>query len=336
MNILLTGGAGYIGSHTAISLVEAGHNVVIFDNFTNSSKKIKDKVNSILNKNIVFVEGDIRNIDLLESTFEANSIEAVIHFAGLKSVSNSINNPIEYYDNNVIGTINLLKTMTRMSIHKLIFSSSATVYGHPRSLPIEESHPLAPTSPYGRTKFHIESMLEDLVKANPFWRIISLRYFNPVGGHQSGLLGENPNGTPNNLMPFITEVAKGKSTELKVFGCDYDTTDGTGVRDYIHVMDLADGHLAALNYLSKAVKYEAFNLGTGIGHSVLEILEEFKKATGIEIKYQVTNRRSGDVASCYAGIEQAKDKLEWRPSRNLYDMCKSSWISANIDNKNDR
>lgn len=334
MNILLTGGAGFIGSHTAIALLDAGHNVVIYDNFINSSRNIQRKLESISGKEILVVEGDIRNVELLESVMAIHDIEAAIHFAGLKSVGDSVQNPIEYYDNNVSGTISLLRAMTNQKIYKLIFSSSATVYGDPKWLPIDEQHPLAPTSPYGKTKLYIEGILEDLARTNSFWKIVSLRYFNPVGGHKSGFLGERPNVAPNNLMPYITQVAKGELPYLNIFGSDYETRDGTGVRDYVHVMDLAEGHLAALDYMPNLASYETFNLGTGTGYSVLEILSAFEKINKVKVEHRVVNRRPGDIASCYAGIQLAKAKLNWQPARDLINMCQSSWISALADEKN--
>jgi len=325
MNILLTGGAGYIGSHVAIVLSEAGHSVVIYDNLCNSSKLVIGQLEKILNKEVVFVEGDIRNTSLLEGTIRNHKIDAVIHLAGHKAVAESNLRPLEYYENNVGGTLSLLRAMVAASIKTLIFSSSATVYGDPRYLPIDESHPLGPTNPYGRTKLQIENILEDTTIADSSWKVINLRYFNPAGAHYSGLLGEDPRGVPNNLMPFITQVATGKLQKLKVFGSDYSTKDGTGVRDYIHVVDLAEGHLAALSYLSKVNGFEAFNLGTGTGYSVFEMINAFEAVTQKKIPYEITNRRPGDVASCFAATDKANKMLGWGAKRLLVDMCASAW-----------
>lgn len=333
---MLLGGLGYIGSHAAVALSEAGHEIIIYDNLVNSSEKVIDKLKKIIGRDIPFIKGDIKNTDFLEATLSKYRTDAVLHFAGLKSVEDSIKNPIEYYDNNVLGTISLLKAMANQNIKKLIFSSSATVYGHPNYLPIDESHPLAPTNPYGKTKLYIEGLLEDLVKARPDWKIVSLRYFNPVGSHSSGILRESPKGVPSNLMPYLMLVAQGKLPYLKIFGGDYKTPDGTGVRDYIHIMDLAEGHLAALNYLSNSSGYEVFNLGTGTGFSVVEVVAEFQRASQVNVPHQTVDRRSGDVASCYAAIELAKNKLNWKSKRNLYDMCHSSWVAALEDDKKNK
>jgi UDP-glucose 4-epimerase len=326
VNILLTGGTGYIASHTAVVLMNAGHHVVLYDNLSNSHQAVVRQLETITKQTISFVEGDIRDETLLKSTLSRYQVDAVIHFAGLKAVGESLQKPIDYYDNNVGGTISLLKVMTELGVKNLVFSSSATVYGEPQYLPIDEDHPLSATNPYGRTKLHIENMLQDLATSDGAWRIICLRYFNPVGAHESGLIGENPNGIPNNLMPYIARVAAGKLSHLNVFGNDYDTVDGTGVRDYIHVMDLAEGHLAALAMVEKSSpSFEIVNLGTGKGQSVLQMIKSFEVACGHEINKQISPRRAGDVAACYASANKALEKLGWRASRSLADMCESTW-----------
>jgi UDP-glucose 4-epimerase len=326
VNILLTGGTGYIASHTAVILTNAGHKVVLFDNLVNSNASVVGKLEIITGVKLPFVEGDIRDAALLASTLKSYGVEAVIHFAGLKAVGESVQNPLEYYDNNVGGTISLLNAMTAVGIKRLVFSSSATVYGDPQYLPIDEAHPRSATNPYGRTKLQIENILEDLAASDASWRITCLRYFNPVGAHESGLIGEDPNGVPNNLMPFLARVAAGKLPCLNIFGGDYDTPDGTGVRDYIHVMDLAEGHLAAVNAASAAgAPFDAFNLGTGRGQSVLEMLKAFEQASGLSIHSQIVPRRAGDVAACYAKADKAAQVLGWVASRPLDDMCRSTW-----------
>lgn len=325
MNILLTGGAGYIGSHTGAALVEAGHSIVIYDNLSNSNAQVIENLEKILGKTVPFVLGDIRDNKLLASTMSKFSVEAVIHLAGLKAVGESVAFPLEYYENNVQGILSLLRAMKAQGVKNVVFSSSATVYGDPQYLPIDESHLVAPTNPYGRTKLQIEQILEDLTIADTSLKVISLRYFNPVGAHSSALLGEDPQGVPNNLMPFIARVANGELAELSVFGSDYATVDGTGVRDYIHVMDLADGHLAALQHFSKSQGYEVFNLGTGMGYSVLEMIAAFNAASQKNIPYQVTNRRPGDIAICYAAPDKANKILGWKATRTLAEMCTSSW-----------
>ncbi|QWD21869.1 UDP-glucose 4-epimerase GalE [Polynucleobacter paneuropaeus] len=325
MNILLTGGAGYIGSHTAVVLVQAGHKIVIYDNFCNSSKPTIDNLESVVKQKVSVVEGDIRNTSLLAQTLKQFSIDAVIHFAGLKAVGESVQEPLNYYENNVQGTLSLLRAMNELCVKNIVFSSSATVYGDPQYLPIDEAHPLAPTNPYGRTKLHIEQILEDQTKADIDFKVVNLRYFNPVGAHASGLLGENPKGTPNNLTPFIARVASGDLQELNIFGNDYPTEDGTGVRDYIHVEDLADGHVAALNFLSRTVGFETFNLGTGNGCSVLQMIVAYKKASGKKIPYRIVSKRPGDIASCYAAPTKANQILKWKAGRTLQEMCESSW-----------
>ena len=326
MNILLTGGAGYIGSHTAVALFEAGYQVILLDNFCNSNKAVIGQLEKILGKEITCIEGDVRDTALVVKILQKYGINAVIHFAGLKAVSESVKDPVEYYANNVQGAISLLAAMKACQIKTLIFSSSATVYGDPQYLPIDELHPLSATNPYGRTKIHIEEMLTDLSRSDKDWRIICLRYFNPVGAHQSGLIGESPVNIPNNLMPYIAQVADGVLPYLNVFGDDYHTLDGTGVRDYIHVMDLAEGHLAALHYSLAHVGIEVFNLGTGKGASVYEVLNKYQAVLNKKIEYLVQERRSGDIASCYAKVDKAKEYLDWVCTRDLTEMCQSSWV----------
>ena len=325
MNILLTGGTGYIGSHTAVVLTQLGHKVVLFDNLSNSSEWVVQRLEQITEVKTPFIKGDVRDSELLLNTLKNYGIDAVIHFAGLKSVGESVNQPIEYYANNVQGTIVLLQAMQSAGVKNLVFSSSATVYGEPKYLPLDERHPTSATNPYGRSKLHIEEMLNEIAKSDNDWRIACLRYFNPVGAHESGLIGENPRGVPNNLMPYIAQVAAGLRTELNVFGGDYPTKDGTGVRDYIHVIDLAEGHAAALNYLSKATGYQAINLGTGNGYSVFDMVNAFEKTSGCKIPYKVVARREGDVAACYADPGKARELLSWSAKRGLEDMCASTW-----------
>jgi UDP-glucose 4-epimerase len=326
MNILLTGGTGYIGSHTAVVLAGAGHSVVLYDNLANSHASVVDRLKKITGAKLPFVFGDIRNTDLLASTFEAYGIEAVIHFAGLKAVGESMEDPLSYYDNNVVGTISVLRAMTRVGIKRLVFSSSATVYGDPLYLPIDEEHPTCATNPYGRTKLQIENILEDIAASDASWRITCLRYFNPVGAHESGLIGEEPNGVPNNLLPFLVRVAAGELPWLNIFGDDYKTPDGTGVRDYIHVMDLAEGHLATVNQANaECTPFATFNLGTGCGQSVLEMIKVFEKVSGRSIKRKIAQKRAGDVAACYATAEKAAHVLGWGVSRPLTEMCRSTW-----------
>ena len=325
MNILLTGGTGYIGSHTAVVLVEAGHKVVLFDNLSNSRRDVVDRLIKITEQDISFVEGDVRDTSLLSKTIKAHQIDAVIHFAGLKAVGESVEKPLKYFDNNVGGTISLLEAMRENQIKTLVFSSSATVYGEPQYLPIDEDHPTSSTNPYGRTKLHIEEMLKDLVTSDQSLGVVCLRYFNPVGAHESGLIGENPTDTPSNLMPFISQVAAGIRSKVFVFGDDYPTSDGTGVRDYIHVLDLAEGHLAAINFLDVKSGWYAINLGTGFGNSVLEIIKQFSESSGRKVSYEITNRRSGDVAISYASSKMAAALLGWHATRSLDSMCLSAW-----------
>lgn len=324
--ILLTGGNGYIGSHACVELIRQGYKPVIIDNFINSSKRTIKAMEAITQSAIESYEIDLLNFDLLNDFFYRNKFDAVIHFAGLKSVTDSLNNPMQYFNNNIVGTLNLMEAMKKNDVKNLIFSSSATIYGEPESLPIKETHPISiPNNPYGKSKFIIEQILLDLTKSDKSWNIISLRYFNPVGAHSSGLIGEDPVGVPNNLMPFITKVAVGKIKELKIFGNDYNTVDGTGVRDYIHVVDLVLGHIAALKKIDFFKGFNAINLGTGRGYSVLELVNAFSRISGVEIKYSFTNRRSGDLAISYADNSLAKSLLDWNAERDLEAMCIDSW-----------
>lgn len=326
MRILLTGGAGYIGSHTAVALAAAGHEVVCFDNLSNSRAEVMDRLETITGQSIPLIVGDIRDRTSLEQAMQSHAIEAVIHFAGLKAVGEAVARPLIYYDNNVRGTLSLIEAMIACSVRTMVFSSSATVYGEPQYLPLDETHPTSATNPYGRTKLMIEEMLTDIAAADPDWRIAVLRYFNPVGAHESGLIGEDPNGIPNNLMPFISRVASGRLERLSVFGDDYDTPDGTGVRDYIHVTDLAAGHLAALGAISSQNDpISTWNLGTGQGYSVLEMVRAFERVNGVSVPYQIADRRPGDVASCYASPDKAKAELGWEAALGLEDMCSSMW-----------
>jgi UDP-glucose 4-epimerase len=326
MKILLTGGAGYIGSHVAAALVASAHDVVCLDNLANSDAGVMGRLEAITGTTIPLVVGDIRDGDLLRRTLADHEIDAVIHFAGLKAVGESVAEPIKYYDNNVRGTLSLVEAMADCAVKTLVFSSSATVYGQPQYLPLDENHPTSATNPYGRTKLMIEEMLADIAAADPAWRIAILRYFNPVGAHDSGLIGENPNGVPNNLMPFISRVAAGRLNALSVFGKDYDTPDGTGVRDYIHVVDLAEGHVAALGAIAKAdPALSTWNLGTGQGYSVLDMVAAFERVNGVRIPYQIAPRRDGDVASCFASPDRAARDLGWTAQRDLDAMCASSW-----------
>ena len=323
--VLVTGGAGYIGSHTVLLLLEAGRRVLVLDNLSNSSRESLERVAAITGKRAEFVEGDIRDTALLDRLFQEHEIGSVIHFAGLKAVGESVAQPLRYYDCNVTGSLRLLEAMDRAGVRNLVFSSSATVYGDPASVPIREDFPLSATNPYGATKLHIEDMLRDLHRADPRWSVALLRYFNPVGAHESGRIGEDPNGEPNNLMPYVAQVAVGKREQLRVFGDDYDTPDGTGVRDYIHVMDLAEGHLAALDALARDGGLITTNLGTGRGYSVLEMVRAFAAASGREVRYQIAERRPGDVASCYADPAHAKKVLGWEAKRGIDTMCADHW-----------
>lgn len=322
---MLTGGSGYIGSHTALVLLEAGHQVVLYDNLSTSSGSAIKKIAEITGQSIPFIKGDVRDTEVLKDTLAAYQVHAVIHFAGLKAVGESVEKPVDYYANNVQGTISLLEAMQSAQVKTLVFSSSATVYGEPQYLPLDESHPTSATNPYGRSKLHIEEMLKDIAASDPAWRMACLRYFNPVGAHESGLIGESPSGVPNNLMPYIAQVAAGQRVELSVFGTDYPTADGTGVRDYIHVMDLAEGHSAALGFLSRTSGWHAINLGTGKGYSVLDMIQGFEKVSGRQVPYKIVGRRSGDVAACYSDPKKANEALNWRATRTLEDMCASTW-----------
>jgi len=325
MKILLTGGTGYIGSHTALVLAGVGHQVTLFDNFSNSHPQVVDRLEQISGQRPSLVEGDVRDTELLAATLKNHAIDAVIHFAGLKAVGESVVKPIDYYAVNVQGTISLLQAMRSSGVRSLVFSSSATVYGDPSYLPLDEAHPTSATNPYGRSKLIIEEILADVARSDADWRLICLRYFNPVGAHESGLIGEDPAGIPNNLMPFVAQVATGKLPFLKVFGNDYPTPDGTGVRDYIHVMDLAEGHLAALNALSNHSGWHAINLGTGQGSSVLEMVQAFEQASSRPVPFRIAPRRPGDIATCYANADKAKEQLSWQTSRTLADACASAW-----------
>ena len=324
-SILVTGGAGYIGSHTVLLLLEAGHQVVVLDNLSNSSRESLNRVERLAGKAVAFVEGDIRDANCLDTLFSDYDIAAVIHFAGLKAVGESVAMPLSYYDCNVTGSLRLLEAMERAGVHTMVFSSSATVYGDPATVPIREDFPLSSTNPYGATKLHIEDMLRDLYRSNEKWKLALLRYFNPVGAHESGQIGEDPAGIPNNLMPYIAQVAVGKREKLGVFGGDYPTPDGTGVRDYIHVMDLAQGHLAALEALDADAGLLTVNLGTGRGYSVLEMVTAFSQASGRPVPYEIVERRPGDVASCYADPAHANAVLGWEAQRGIEEMCEDHW-----------
>ncbi len=323
--IFVTGGAGYIGSHTCVELLNAGHDVTVFDNFCNSQPEALARVQRITGRQPTLVRGDIRDRAALVSALRLSGADAVIHFAGLKAVGESVQNPLTYYDNNVVGTVRLLEAMLECGVKTLVFSSSATVYGDPKRLPLTEDHPLSPSNPYGQTKLAIENMLRDLYRSDASWHIGILRYFNPVGAHASGLIGEDPQGTPNNLLPFVAQVAVGRREVLNVWGDDYATPDGTGVRDYIHVVDLALGHLKALERLQMQAQCLTVNLGTGVGYSVLEMVRAFEKASGRAVPFSVAPRRAGDVASCYADPTQAFELLGWRAQRGLEAMCADAW-----------
>ncbi|OQP10743.1 UDP-glucose 4-epimerase GalE [Geobacillus thermoleovorans] len=325
MAILITGGAGYIGSHTCVELLNGGYDIVVVDSFTNSKPESLRRVQEIAQRDFPYYQADLLERDALEAVFAKHSIEAVIHFAGLKAVGESVAVPLLYYHNNITGTLLLLDIMRQYGVKNIVFSSSATVYGMPDQVPIAEDFPLRPTNPYGRTKWMIEEILRDLYVSDPSWSIALLRYFNPIGAHPSGRIGEDPNGIPNNLMPYITQVAVGKLKELRVFGNDYPTIDGTGVRDYIHVVDLAIGHVKALEKVLAATGVEAYNLGTGRGYSVLEVVSAFERATGVTIPYKIADRRPGDVAVCYADPTKAERELGWTATRGIEDMCRDAW-----------
>lgn len=323
--ILVTGGTGYIGSHTCVELLESGHKVVVLDNLRNSSVKSLEVVEALTGKQITFYEGDIRDEALLRQIFQTERIDHVIHFAGLKAVGESSQIPLDYYDNNIAGTVTLLRVMAEQNCKNIIFSSSATVYGNPQVVPITEQSPLSATNPYGRTKLMLEEVLTDLHQSDPDWNIVLLRYFNPIGAHVSGDLGEDPRGIPNNLLPYVTQVAVGKLAEVSVFGDDYDTVDGTGVRDYIHVVDLAKGHVAALKRLVPGTGLSVYNLGTGQGYSVLEIIQHMSDTVGRAIPYRLVARRPGDIATCYAQVDKAKEELGWTAELGIERMCQDAW-----------
>lgn len=325
MKILVTGGMGYIGSHTVVELQQAGHDVVVVDNLSNAVVSVQERVQRITGKAFQFEEADIRDRAAMERIFGLHAVEAVIHFAGLKAVGESVAQPLRYYDNNVNGSVILFETMAKFGVKTIVFSSSATVYGDPASVPIREDFPLSATNPYGRSKLMIEDILRDLAKAEPDWRIALLRYFNPVGAHESGLIGEEPNGIPNNLVPYIAQVANGQRDKLSVFGGDYPTPDGTGLRDYIHVVDLAIGHVKTLDRLAKGPGIVTYNLGTGRGNSVLEMVKAFEQACGRPIPYQIVDRRPGDVAKCYADPAKAREELGWTAERDVAQMCADVW-----------
>ncbi len=326
MSILVTGGAGFIGSHTSVELLNAGYDVIIVDNLINSKKEAIEDIEKITGKKVKFYQVDLLNRDELDRVFNENAdIKAVIHFAALKAVGESVEKPIEYYQNNLEGTLVLVDVMRKHNVKKIVFSSSATVYGDPETVPIKEDFPKSATNPYGQTKIMIEQILSDIYVSDKDWTVILLRYFNPIGAHESGLIGESPNGIPNNLMPYINQVALGKLDHLRVFGNDYPTPDGTGVRDYIHVVDLAKGHIKAIERAMKVTGVEEYNLGTGKGYSVLDIVKNFEDATGVKIKYEITPRRAGDIAECYADPSKAEKVLGWKAEKNLKDMCKDSW-----------
>lgn len=326
MSILVTGGAGFIGSHTCVELLENGYEVVVVDNLCNASKESLKRVEQITGKKVTFYKGDILDKEFLNRVFEKEEIESCIHFAGLKAVGESVEKPWEYYHNNITGTLVLTEVMKKHGVKKMIFSSSATVYGSPKEIPITEECPKGTcTNPYGWTKSMLEQILTDMQKADPEWNIVLLRYFNPIGAHPTGLMGENPNGVPNNLMPYITQVAIGKLACLGVFGNDYDTPDGTGVRDYIHVVDLAKGHVKALKKLEENGGLSIYNLGTGVGYSVLDIVKNFEEANGVKIPYEIKPRRAGDIATCYSDASKAKRELDWEAEYGILEMCRDSW-----------
>ena len=332
MNILVTGGCGYIGSHTCCELLNKGHNVIIIDNLSNSKKEVVNYIKEITGRDVTLYIGDVCDKDLLRKIFNKNKIDSVIHFAGYKAVGESVKLPLKYYRNNLDSTLSLCEVMSEFDCKNLVFSSSATVYGIPKKLPIKEDFPLSTTNPYGTTKLMIERILKDLYTSDNTWHIALLRYFNPIGAHPSGLLGEDPNGIPNNLMPYIVKVATGELECLSIFGDDYDTKDGTGVRDYIHVVDLALGHIAAIEKIDKEPGVYTYNLGTGVGYSVLELVKTFSKVNNIIVNYKIAPRRPGDIAECYADTTKASDELHWHATKTIEDMCRDSYNFA-IKNK---
>lgn len=321
MKILVTGGTGYIGSHTCVSLIESGYDIVIIDNLSNSKREVVDMIEKITSKKVTFYEGDVRDKDLLNKIFDEHKIEAIIHFAGYKAVGESVMKPLMYYRNNIDSTLSLLEVADEHNVKKIVFSSSATVYGKPHKLPIKEDFPLSTTNPYGATKLIIEGILRDLYKSDNEWSIAILRYFNPIGAHKSGLIGENPNGIPNNLMPYIIKVATGELKSLGIFGNDYDTHDGTGVRDYIHVVDLAEGHVKAIKKVLNESGCDAYNLGTGNGYSVLDLVNTFMKVNDIKVNYEIKERRPGDIDACYSDPSYAYEKLGWKAKKGIEEMC---------------
>lgn len=332
MNILVTGGCGYIGSHTCCELLNKGHNVIIIDNLSNSKKEVVNYIKEITGRDVTLYIGDVCDKDLLRKIFNENKIDSVIHFAGYKAVGESVKLPLKYYRNNLDSTLSLCEVMSQFDCKNLVFSSSATVYGIPKKLPIKEDFPLSTTNPYGTTKLMIERILKDLYTSDNTWHIALLRYFNPIGAHSSGLLGEDPNGIPNNLMPYIVKVATGDLECLSIFGDDYDTKDGTGVRDYIHVVDLALGHIAAIHKIDKEPGVYTYNLGTGVGYSVLDLVKTFIKVNNINVNYKIAPRRPGDIAECYADTTKASDELHWHATKTIEDMCRDSYNFA-IKNK---
>ncbi len=325
MTILVTGGAGYIGSHTIIELYQCGYEVVVVDNLSNSSTVSLDRIQQITGRKVPFVKADVLDKDALRKVFAEYSIESVIHFAGLKAVGESVEQPLRYYENNVMGTISLCQVMTEFECFNLVFSSSATVYGDPATVPIDETFPTSTTNPYGSSKLMVENILKDLHRSAPKWNVALLRYFNPVGAHESGLIGEDPNGIPNNLLPYISQVAVGKLKQLSVFGGDYETKDGTGVRDYIHVVDLAKGHVKAVNKLAEKPGVVTYNLGTGTGYSVLEMIVKFEQASGKKVQYEIVERRAGDIATCFANADKAMAELGWKAELGLNEMMRDQW-----------
>jgi len=325
MAILVTGGAGYIGSHTCVELLDSGYEIVVLDNFLNSKPESLKRIKEITGKDFKFYEADLLDEQKIDEIFDENEIEAVIHFAGLKAVGESVEKPMWYYHNNITGTLILCEVMKKHGVKKIVFSSSATVYGNPKSVPIREDFPLSTTNPYGSTKLMIENILRDVYVSDNEWSIALLRYFNPIGAHKSGLIGEDPNGIPNNLMPYIAQVAAGKLEQLSVFGDDYDTKDGTGVRDYIHVVDLAQGHLKALSKVLNSTGVDAYNLGTGNGYSVLEMVKAFESVNNVKVAYRIADRRPGDIAECYADPKKAREVLGWEAKLDLEAMCRDGW-----------